>query len=129
MTKKGTIEQMSKEWVLDKLEEAKPHNSHISNFNNIIDLVKNDMYRARLFHLKPYEGQLEINLYSLKNKGDKGVKKFDKEIIIIDIINPKNSFHKMLVKSFNGCRIKALHKWFPELDDYDIDSLLDDNYI
>ena len=52
-----------------------------------------------------------------------------KEIIIIDIINPKSSFHKKLVKSFNGCRIKALKKWFPELDDYDIDSLLDDNYI
>jgi len=43
-TKKGTIKQMSKRWILDKLKEAKPHNPHVKNYDQISTLVKKGIY-------------------------------------------------------------------------------------
>ncbi len=106
-TKKDTIKQMSKIWILDKLKEAKPHNPEIKNFDQISIFVKHNTYRARLFKLKPLNAdRLKIILYSIKNKSDdKDIEKIDKSEIILDIKYPKNLFHKEMIKVYLGCKM------------------------
>ena len=117
-TKKGTIKQMSKRWILDKLKEAAPYNKDIKNFHQISNLVKHDMYRARLFKLKPLDAdRLKIILYRIKNKSDdKSIEKVDKSTLILDIKHPKNSFHKKMIEAFYRCKEKASEKWLPDFD-------------
>jgi len=105
-TKKGTIKQMSKRWILDKLKEAKPHNPHVKNYDQISTLVKKGIYRARLFKLKPYlNNKLKITLYRIKNKSDgKSIEKVDKSEIVIDMKNPENVFHERMLGVYNHCK-------------------------
>ncbi len=104
-TKKGTIKQMSKSWILDKLKEAKPHNPKIKNFDQISTLVKHNTYRARLFKLKPLDAdKLKIILYRIKNRSDIDIEKVDRSEIILDIKHPKSFFHKEMIESYLGCK-------------------------
>ncbi len=117
-TKKGTIKQMSKKWILDKLKEAKPYNADVKNYDQISTLVRAGVYRARLFKLKPIDDILKIILYRIKNKSDdKNVEKTDKSTIMINIKNPENTFHKEMIKAYRECREKAIEKWLPIKND------------
>jgi len=87
--KNGTIKQMSKSWILEKLKIAKPYNPTITNFDQIISLVSHNNYRARLFKLKPInDDKLKIILYKINSKNDdKSIQKLDKSEIIINFKN------------------------------------------
>ncbi len=129
--KKGTIKQMSKAWILEKLKKAKPNNPNINNFDQIQTLIESSTYRARLFNLKPIgDDKLKIVLYRIKNKSDdKSIEKVDKSEIVINFKNPQNLFHVEMINSFNFCRRKAIERWFPKLDEWAIEQLLYDNHI
>jgi len=43
--------------------------------------------------------------------------------------SPRNSFEQRMVKSYNDCRRKYIHKYLGFLSDSEIESLLADNYI
>jgi hypothetical protein len=124
--KKGTIKQMSKEWILKKLHIAKPYNPDIKNFDEIILHVTADDYRARLFHLKPLkEEKLKITLFDIKNQSNnRSITKIKTNTIIIDFQNPKNSFHTDMIESYNRCRREFLERYFNNLSPSKIEALL-----
>jgi len=117
MTQKNTIKQMSKLWIYAKLKAAKPYNSDVKNFNQIVTLVNHDMYIARLFKLKPIKGdRLKIQLFDIKNSADeRDIRKTKLREIIIDIKTPKNAFQKAMLDAYDGCRKTASEKWLPGL--------------
>jgi len=129
-TMKGTVQQMSRQWVLNALKKAKPNNPDIANFDQIIALAGKGIYRGRLFNLKPSGGKLRIVLWHIKNKGDdRSIEKIDKSEIVIDLNHPQNPFYARMVDAFNRCRRSAIKKAFPQFDEKDIQSLLRDDYI
>ena len=125
-----TVRQMSKEWVirtLKRLQKYKP----VPEYPSILKLVQNGQYRARLFRLKPMrKSAIQITVYKIQNKGLKTFDKIrDTKLPLIDINAPKNSFERGVVRAYNGCRKKYLHKYMDQLSDHKINKLLKDNYI
>jgi hypothetical protein len=125
-TKKGSVKQMSKAWILQKLQDAKPHNPDVAHFYEIIDMVLHDVYRARLFHLKPLKGnKLKITLYDIKNRNDnRSIDKIKTGEITLDFQNPKNNFEADMIEAYNRCRREALERWFDKLTPNEIEALL-----
>ncbi len=109
-TKKHTIRQMSKAWVVQKLKEAKPHNPQVKHFDEIIALAKRGIYRARLFRLKPLsKSKFKIILYRIKSKSSQ-VKKRKIMTKLIDISDPKNGFEKAMAMHYNRCQSEGITK-------------------
>jgi hypothetical protein len=104
--KKGTIRQMSKEWILAKLKILQKYHKNSPFYKQLITHVQNNHYRARLFKLKPLKnGKYKIILYHIKNKTDnKSITKHNKTEIIIDFKNPKNSFESDMIDTYNKCQ-------------------------
>lgn len=125
-----TIRQMSQEWVirvLKRLQKYKP----IPEYSSILKLVQNGQYRARLFRLKPVgEESIQISIYKIKNKGFKTFEKIkERQLKPININHPSNSFEKGIIRAYNDCRRKYLHRYLPSLPDIEIERLMNDNYI
>ena len=121
---------MSKEWVLrtmDKLIKKMNTQTYIM----LKRFIENNPYRARLFKLKPKRNYtIQISIYKIKNKGLKAFDKIvDTQLKPIDINNPSNSFEVGIVRAYNDCRKKYLHKYLEILRDKEINDLLKDNYI
>ena len=128
--KNKLIKQMSQEWVLralNKLQKYKP----LPEYNTIKKLVKNNQYRARLFKMFPAgEGRIQIHIYKIKNKGMSSFDTFiESTLKPITIGQPRNSFERGILDSYDRCRMEALHKYFPMLNDKTIIILLQDNYL
>jgi len=103
-TKKHTIKQMSKAWIIQKLKEAKPNNSKVKHYDEIITLVKKGVYRARLFRLKPLlKDRFKIILYNIKSKSTRVTKRKISQKLI-NITHPKNNFEKAMAKNFLRCK-------------------------
>jgi hypothetical protein len=103
--KKGTIKQMSKEWILAKLKILQKYHKNSPYYKQLITHVKNNHYRARLFKLKPVGSQrFKIILYRIKNKDDAcSLKKIKISELTIDFEAPKESFEQEMVKAFRQC--------------------------
>ncbi len=124
------IKQMSQEWViktLNRLQKYRP----MPEYATIKKLVKYGQYRARLFRMFPRgKDKVQIQIYRIKNKGSN-----DYDILIeqkldsVTMGSPKNSFQKRMLETYNQCRTQALHKYFPMLNDSDINLLMKDNYL
>lgn len=65
--------------------------------------------------------------------GNKGMKSFNKFIERtlkpITIGAPKSSFERDILESYEGCRTEALRKYFPMLNEENIEVLLRDDYL
>ena len=127
--KNKAVKQMSQEWVLrtmNKLIKKMPSKT----YNTLKRFIKNNQYRARLFRLKPKgEEFIQITIHKIKNKGFKAfIKIMDTQLSPMNINAPKNSFEKRMVKAYNSCRTKYLHKYLP-LTEHEVSYLLKDNYI
>jgi len=124
------LKQMSLKWIiktLTRLQKYKP----LPQYKAIKKLIEFNQYRARLFKVFPKdEDKIQIVIYRLKNKG---VNQYDKiiesKLSPIVITAPKNSFEIGMIKAYNECKIKALHKYFPSITDENINLLLEDNYL
>jgi hypothetical protein len=128
--KNKTIKQMSQEWIIKTLDKLlKKDSSKI--YKTIKTFIDNNQYRARIFRLKPKgDDKLQITIYKVKNKNTKAFDEFkDSNLKEIDINKPRNSFEKNIIKAYNSCRIKQLHKYLDILTKKEIDSLMHDNYI
>lgn len=128
--KNKAIKQMSQEWVLRTMDRLiKKHPFH--EYTGIKGFIEHNQYRARLFRLKPTsKNSIQISIYKIKNKGLKAFDEIkDTQLPPIDINSPKNSFEKRMVKAYNDCRSKQLHKYLSVLSDNEINQLLQDNYI
>jgi hypothetical protein len=113
-TKKGRVKQMSKEWILTKLKTVKKYHSQKNTYTQIINHVKKDNYRAKLFTLKPQkQNNLLIILHNIKNKTSTNISKTDKTKILLSYKHPKSKFAKQMIQTYNDCRKKAIQKWFP----------------
>ncbi len=121
---------MSQEWVLRTLSRLQKYNP-IPEYGSIEKLVRNDMYRARLFRMLPIgEDKIQITMYKVKNKG---MKSFDTIIETklkpITMNKPQNNFEKDVLESYNRCRRKAIHKYLPRVEKKKIEKLMHDNYL
>jgi len=128
--KNKAVKQMSQEWVLrtmNKLIKKMPSKTYIT----LKRFIENNQYRARLFRLKPKDNnRIQISIYKIKNKSFKAFEEIkDTQLPPMDINKPKNSFETRMVKAYNGCRKKQLHKYFKVLANSEISILLEDNYI
>lgn len=128
--KNKLIHQMSQEWVLKilyRLQKYKP----LPEYNTIKKLIEYDQYRARLFKMLPIrEDKIQIQIYAIKNKGMKNFDTFiESTLRPIVIREPRNSFEREMIESYNMCRVEALHKYFPMLGEENIKELLLDNYL
>jgi len=128
--KNKTVKQMSQEWVLrtmNKLIRKMPSQT----YTTLKRFIENNQYRARLFRLKPKANNtIQISIYKIKNKGLKAFDEIkDRQLPPISITSPRNSFEQRMVKAYNDCRSKKLHKYLSILSEQEIDKLLLDNYI
>jgi len=128
--KNKLIRQMSQAWVLRTLERLQKYKP-LPAYPAIKRLVEHDQYRARLFRMFPKgKDKVQIHIYRIKNKGS-----HDYDIVIsqklepITMNHPKNRFQAQILKTYNQCRSKALHKYFPMLKEDQIRQLLKDNYL
>ena len=128
--KSKAVKQMSQEWVLrtmNKLIKKMPSTTYIT----LKKFIQNNQYRARLFRLKPKSNNtIQISIYKIKNKGLKAFNEIkDRQLPLISITSPRNSFEQRMVKAYNDCRKKKLNKYLPVLTDTEVAYLLKDNYI
>ncbi len=128
--KNKAIKQMSKEWVLRTMDKL-VKKTDSATYRTLRKLISHDQYRARLFKLKPVgNSSVQITIYKIKNKGLKAFDKIkDTQLSPIDINAPGDSFEKGIVKAYNNCRRKHLHRYMDGLSNGQIDELLRDNYI
>lgn len=128
--KNKAVKQMSQEWVLRTMNKLVKKNPSMP-YNTLKRFILNNQYRARLFKVKPLSNnQIQISIYKIKNKGLKAFDKImDTKLKPIKINQPKNSFESNIVKAYNTCRSKYLHKYLGVLTDNEINRLLRDNYI
>ncbi len=128
-TQMGSVKQMSKVWILATLERLKRYQKERVDYDRLIEMVQNGNYRARLFHLKPYlDDTLTIKLYAIRSE-DGSVHKELINQIDIDFQEPRNSFERDMIISYNRCRREGLERWFEGLDREEIDRLLQKNSI
>ena len=128
--KNKLIKQMSKKWiiqVLNRLQKYRP----LPQYKSIKSLVIKNQYRARLFKVFPQDSdKIKIIIYKLQNKG---FNDYDKIIEIklnpIIIKNPKNNFEIDMIISYKNCKREAINKYFPTINNKEIDILLDNNYL
>ena len=74
--------------------------------------------------------KVQIQIYKIKNKGDKHFElKIDTKLPVITIGEPVNSFERGILESYSKCRAESLRKYFPMLSDESIKILLQDNYL
>ena len=128
--KNKLIRQMSQQWILrtlDRLQKYKP----LLEYQTIIKLVEHNQYRARLFKIFPVgQDKVQIHIYKIKNKASNAFDTFiEKKLKPITMTDPRNRFERSILTSYNICRTKALHKYFPMLNDRNITDLLQDNYL
>jgi len=124
------IKQMSKVWVLRTLNRLQKYRQ-MPEYTTIKKFVENGQYRARLFRMFPRNGnKVQIQIYKIKNKGSNNYDiKIEQKLDPIVMRKPKNSFEEKLLRAYNSCRTQALHKYFPILNDTDIQMLMQDNYL
>lgn len=125
-----TVKQMSQEWVLRTLRRLQKYKP-IPEYASILKLVKNGQYRARLFRMKPVgENGIQIIIYKIRNKGAKAFDKImETKLHPININAPRNSFERGIIKTYNDCRKKYLHRYLPGISKSGIDRLMRDNYL
>ena len=125
-----TVKQMSQEWVMRTMDKL-IHKMDTHIYRTLRTLIQHNQYRARLFRMKPGRGNtIKITIYKIKNKGRKVFDEFiDSRLRPIDINAPRNTFERRIVKAYNGCRRRYLHKYLGVLSDTQIDQLLQDNYL
>lgn len=128
--KNKAIKQMSHEWVLktlQKLQKYKP----LPEYNTIKKFVEHNQYRARLFKMSPVSNnQVQIYIYKIKNKGMKSFNIFHESTLHpITLAQPRNSFERGILESYNKCREEALRRYLPILGNENIRVLLKDNYL
>ncbi len=128
--KKKLVRQMSKEWVLRALKRLQKYKP-LPEYKAIKKLVDHDQYRARLFKIIPVgENKIQIHIYKIKNKGANTFDTFvENKLKPIAITDPRNNFERTILTSYNMCRREALRKYFPMLNDQNIQQLLQDNYL
>ena len=124
------VHQMSQEWVLRTLKRLQ-HYKPLPEYKTIKLLVSQKQYRARLFKIFPVgDNKIQINIYKIKNKGTKSFDVFlESELSPITITAPINNFERDILTSYNTCRNKLLHKYFPMLNSQNLKHLLQDNYL
>ena len=123
--KNKAIKQMSQEWVLRALQKLQKHKP-LPEYNTIKKLVQHNQYRARLFKMSPVgDNQVQIHIYKIKNKGMKSFDTFmESTLHPITLGQPRNSFERGILESYNRCREEALERYFPMLDKESIKVLL-----
>lgn len=128
--KNKLVHQMSQEWVLRTLNRLQ-HYKPLPEYKVIKSLIEHDQYRARLFKMFPVgNDKIQIYIYKIKNKGAKNFDTFiESKLKPISMTRPRNRFEKGILLSYNHCRKKAMHKYFPMINDGKIDQLLQDNYL
>ncbi len=105
-TKDG--KQMSKDWImkkLDNLEKAYPDNQ---DYSQIKDLVNDDKYRARLWQVNEVDNTLHISLKKIDSTGNEvsisqlsGNENYKiNKIPAIDLKVPTDSYHKSISDSY-----------------------------
>ncbi len=128
--KNKLVQQMSQQWILrtlDKLQKHKP----LPEYQTIKKLVQHNQYRARLFKMFPIGAdKIQIHAYKIKNKGVNTFDTFsENKLKPITMTHPQNSFEREILSSYNSCRSEALRKYFPMLNNKNIEQLLLDNYL
>ena len=128
--KNKAVKQMSQEWVLSAMNKLK-RKMPSQTYTVLKHFIENNQYRARIFKLKPKaKNSIQISIYKIKNKGLKAFNQIkDTQLAPISINAPKGNFENRIIKAYNKCRRKYLHKYLGVLTDGEISSLLKDNYI
>ena len=121
---------MSQKWILrtlSKLQQYKP----LPEYKTIKQLIEHNQYRARLFKMFPVDqNKIQIHIYKIKNKGMNNFDTFiESTLHPITIGAPRNKFERIILESYDRCRIKALKRYFPMLSEENIKSLMHDNYL
>ncbi len=128
--KNKSVKQMSKEWILRTMNKLIKKMS-TSTYVTLKKMIEHNQYRARLFRVKPIsENQIVIIIHKIKNKGLKAFEKIKQtELSPISLDNPKNSFERNMIRAYNACRNRGLHKYLGFLYEDEVSILLKDNYI
>lgn len=97
--------QMSKEWILSKLDtliEKYPDNKE---YAQIKKMVENDNYRPRLIQVKEINGKLQIEFYKVDSDGNliplNGRENYKSNGLKIDLNNPETSYETEVAETYD----------------------------
>jgi len=98
--------QMSKDWLLHKIEELKTAYPHSKEYLEIEDFIRKNKYRAIVWNMSVKNNKMEITLKKVHQKGTSNVSLHTDKKILIDMEKPSNSFERELI----SCYKKELNK-------------------
>lgn len=116
-TQSGT--QMSKEWLLKKLDDLIQKNPDNPHYKQIKEKIQNDDYRARLFRVDEKDSTLAISIQKIESKDEtiqvsevngKDSYKINK-IPPINLENPEGSFQQQVADTYNKSKKEVLTQY------------------
>lgn len=102
-TKDG--KQMSKEWILSKLDTLQEKYPDNKDYATIKKMVENDCYKTRLVNVKEIDNKLSIHFTKIDKEGS--IKELNSREtpkvngLKIDLNNPKTDFEAKTIESYN----------------------------
>ena len=116
-TKDG--KQMSKDWILKKLDNLEKTYPDNQDYSQIKDLVNNDKYRARLWQVNEVDNTLYISLKKIDSVGNEvsisqlsGNENYKiNKIPAIDLKEPIDNYQKSLSTSYNNIVEKVINDY------------------
>lgn len=116
-TQSGT--QMSKEWLLKKLDDLIQKNPDNPHYKQIKEKIQNDDYRARLFRVDEKDSTLTISIQKIESKDEtiqvsevngKDSYKINK-IPPINLENQEGSFQQQVADTYNKSKEEVLTQY------------------
>ncbi|WP_066402724.1 hypothetical protein [Aliarcobacter cryaerophilus] len=116
--------QMSKDWILKKLENLEKVYPDSNDYSQIKNLVQDNKYRARLWQISEIDGKLHISLKKIDSSGNEStITKLSgnenykvNKIPEIDLKNPNNEYEKTLAENYNNIVDKVIDKYKTKLN-------------
>ena len=92
--------QMSKDWLLHKIEELKKAYPNIKEYSEIEDFIRKNNYRAIIWNMNIKNNKMKITLKKVHQKGTSNVSINIDKRILVDMENPHNSFERELISCY-----------------------------
>jgi len=92
--------QMSKKWLLRKIQELKKTYPDDKDYAEIEKFIKKDNYRAVVWNMNVENNRMKIIIKNVHQKGDKDIFLRKEKEILINMEKPRNSFEENMVSYY-----------------------------
>lgn len=102
LTNTNCGKQMSKVWLLCKIQELQKEYPNSKEYRQIEKFIKDDIYRAVVWNMTIKDNRMILSLKKIQSKGNRDVSLSVESIREIDLLSPKNSFEKRMTSLYES---------------------------